>query len=63
MFSTDPLTPTEWYRQHGCTHAHCPHDCEHPQPFMLDGKFVCGRCACINHLRVEMVPCQPDICS
>jgi len=54
---------TDWYREHGCDHAHCPYDCSHPQPFVLDdGRLVCGRCAIIDHEVVEMVPCTPATC-
>ena len=54
----------EWYQKHGCDHAHCPFDCEHPQPFLLaDGRLVCGRCAILDHVISEMIPCTPDICS
>jgi hypothetical protein len=39
-----PLTYAEWCREHGCSHGHCPTACEHPQPVMVDGRPVCGRC-------------------
>jgi len=57
------MTYSEWCKAHGCDHAHCPYDCEHPQPFCLDdGRLVCGRCAIIDHEIVEMVPCTPEHC-
>jgi len=57
------VTYSEWCLQHDCDHAHCPYDCEHPQPFVLDdGRLVCGRCAIIDHEIVEMVPCTPATC-
>lgn len=51
-----------WCQERGCTHAHCPHDCEHPQPFMHEGKLVCGRCLIVCKVVTEMVPCVPGIC-
>jgi hypothetical protein len=48
----------EWYAEHGVYHAHCPDGCEHPQPFILDGKLVCGRCAIKFGEVVEMEPCD-----
>jgi hypothetical protein len=57
-------TPMQvWYRLHGCDHAHCPNECEHPQPFLLpDGRMVCGRCAILDGQFVEMIPCTPETC-
>ncbi len=44
-------------------HMHCPHGCEHPQPFQLDdGRFVCGWHAIIAHELVVMIPCTPEVC-
>ncbi len=62
---TDDLrSRAEWYQAHGCDHAHCPNECDHPQPFLLpDGRFVCGRCAIIDHEIVEMSPCTPGACA
>lgn len=57
------MSYSEWCKAHNCDHAHCPHDCDHPQPFVLaDGRLVCGRCAIIDHELVEMVPCTPEHC-
>jgi hypothetical protein len=59
-----PQTTSEWYERHGCSHAHCPNECEHPQPFMLDdGRVVCGRCAILDQELVDMLPCTPETCS
>lgn len=53
----------DWYRDHGCDHAHCPDRCEHPQPILLtDGRLVCGRCLIRFDEVCEMVPCTPEIC-
>jgi hypothetical protein len=45
-------------------HAHCPYDCEHPQPIrnVLDGKLYCGRCWIVDNVKSEMVPCTPATC-
>lgn len=52
-----------WYEDNGCHHAHCPRDCEHPQPLLLDdGRLVCGRCALLDTELVEMIPCTPETC-
>ena len=56
------MTVADWYARHGCDHAHCPHECEHPQPFMDGERLVCGRCANVEHIETEMVPCTPEIC-
>lgn len=58
-----PSNPYQaWYRAHGCDHAHCPYDCEHPQPFFWEGKLVCGRCWFVDCMVTEMVPCVPEVC-
>jgi len=65
-----PLTAREWYLLQGCTHAHCPYDCEHPQPVFgvieeaLDGEWslFCGRCL-LSDLLTHMVPCVPGSCA
>lgn len=54
--------PRDWYAEQGVTHAHCPCGCEHPQPFILNGKLVCGVCAIQDGKICEMVPCTPDVC-
>ncbi len=52
-----------WEKRFGVTHAHCPEECEHPQPFFTDdGQFVCGVCAIMHKKLSPMVPCTPDTC-
>lgn len=61
MSEPDPYTL--WCRARGCTHAHCPEGCAHPQPAVLaDGRLVCGRCLCVVGVVTEMVPCIPGVC-
>lgn len=55
-------TYNRWCAQRGVTHAHCPYECEHPQPFVLDGVLVCGRCAFVDDTITPMVPCTPETC-
>jgi hypothetical protein len=43
-------------------HSHCPRGCEHPQPFIRDGKQYCGLCRFFHVRLVEMVPCTPETC-
>jgi hypothetical protein len=60
-----PRTPREWYAAHGCTHAHCPEGCEHPQPFIDSingGELLCGRCALRDRVRNVMIPCTVEAC-
>lgn len=52
----------EWYKKHTCDHVHCPHDCEHPQPFIDGEDLYCGRCACIDKVLTKMAPCGPENC-
>ena len=57
------MTKAEWYAKHGCRHAHCPHECEHPQPFVDDdGVLLCGRCWFKTGERTKMIPCAVGIC-
>jgi hypothetical protein len=52
-----------WYAERNCWHAHCPEDCEHPQPFLTsDGRLLCGRCWVMEQRVSEMIPCTPDAC-
>ena len=45
-------------------HGHCPHGCEHPQPFAgEDGTEYCGRCWFKGRVLTEMVPCTPETCT
>jgi hypothetical protein len=56
-------TYVEWCVANSCTHGHCPFDCEHPQPIVLDdGRCVCGRCLVIDKVITEMLPCVPAVC-
>lgn len=44
-------------------HSHCPYGCEHPQPFVHEGKEYCGRCWFVYKIGlVEMIPCTPETC-
>lgn len=56
------LATTSWYEQHDCTHAHCPDGCEHPQPILIDGRMLCGRCLIRFGEEVEVIPCTPEHC-
>ena len=56
-----PITYAEWCREKGCDHGHCPHGCEHPEPFGLGRLLYCGRCEAYGEL-VEMEPCTPETC-
>ena len=52
-----------WYAAVGVTHAHCPDDCEHPQPFLLNGTMYCGRCWFVYKQLNPMIPCRPSACA
>jgi len=52
----------DWCDAHGCSHGHCPLDCEHPQPFVHEGRLYCGRCWVLCKVLTEMVPCGPNNC-
>jgi hypothetical protein len=56
------MSEEEWYKKNNCEHAHCPDNCEHPQPFMRNSKLLCGRCWFKFNEEVEMIPCDQDIC-
>jgi hypothetical protein len=45
-------------------HAHCPHGCEHPQPFFDDkfGGLLCGCCWFKYGICSPMIPCDGDTC-
>jgi hypothetical protein len=47
-------------------HAHCPCDCEHPQPFQawIEGICVelCGCCWVRYEAVCVMIPCTPENC-
>ncbi len=55
-------TREEWYRANDCSHAHCPFECEHPQPFVDEEELLCGRCWFKFGERTIMIPCIPEIC-
>jgi hypothetical protein len=54
----------QWYEQHGCDHAHCPEECDHPQPFIDEatGDLLCGGCWFRFGRRSVMIPCTPEAC-
>jgi hypothetical protein len=52
-----------WCEERGVTHAHCPHDCYHPQPQVAqNGDLICMRCAVLEGRYTVMEPCTPDVC-
>ena len=55
-------TYKDWLASRQANHAHCIHDCEHPQPFMQDGKCYCGRCYHESKELNEVIPCIPEVC-
>lgn len=55
-------TYADWCKANDCTHGHCPLQCAKPQPFALDGRLVCGRCAVLDGVVSEMLPCVPELC-
>jgi hypothetical protein len=55
-------TTREWYERHDCTHAHCPFDCEHPQPILDGDELLCLRCLTFEGRRTPMIPCTPETC-
>jgi len=59
-----PISYAEWCIRHDCAHAHCPCECEHPQPFIGDnGRLYCGRCWFVDKVMTLMIPCTPAICA
>lgn len=56
------MTYPQWCEAHGCTHGHCPDECQHPQPRWHQGTMVCGRCLVRFGEVVEVVPCNEDNC-
>jgi hypothetical protein len=57
------MTPREWYAEHCCTHAHCPHGCEKPQPILDGDELLCLRCLVYEGgRRSPMIPCTLDNC-
>ncbi len=53
---------TAWCEANNCTHGHCPHGCEHPQPghYAGDGRLLCGSCWFRGNEAVLIVPCTPE---
>lgn len=61
---TAPSTYAEWCKSKGVSHAHCPLDCDHPQPFpTMDGRLLCGSCWHVHDIVTEMLPCTPGVCA
>lgn len=57
------MTYRDWCTAYGCTHAHCPCGCDHPQPFCDDaGTLWCGACWHVDGVACAMVPCTPVTC-
>lgn len=56
------MTNLEWYKVNDCSHAHCKYECEHPQPFMLEDRLICGRCYILDNEVSEMIPCNSKTC-
>lgn len=52
----------QWCVDRGADHAHCPLDCEHPQPILTVDGLICGRCAVIDGVVTLMEPCLPNTC-
>lgn len=55
-------TYLDWCRARDCDHAHCPNECEHPQPFVIADRLFCGRCYFEAQKLVDMLPCGPEMC-
>ena len=56
------INENNWYSQYDTDHAHCPYNCEHPQPFMNEEDLICGRCWFVDCIRSVMIPCIPSTC-
>ena len=56
------MTYPEWCQINGCSHGHCPLDCEHPQPFAIGDYLYCGRCWFVDGVLTEFEPCGPENC-
>ncbi len=56
------MNELDWYSQHDCTHAHCPLECEKPQPMLRDGKMLCMKCWVLDGIESEVIPCTPSLC-
>ncbi len=57
------LSYGRWLARRGATHAHCPHECEHPQPYIYKGVLVCGVCHLHRGVISKMEPCVPGVCA
>jgi len=45
-------------------HYHCPHGCEHPQPFVHPRHgLICGRCWFIEARVARVYLCTPERCA
>jgi len=53
---------TNWYKEHNCDHAHCPRDCEKPQPSLIGNRLLCMKCYILEGIESEMAPCTPATC-
>ena len=51
-----------WLQARGADHAHCPNDCESPQPFLDGARALCGRCWFEAGTETEVRPCAPSVC-
>lgn len=49
-----------WCQFFNVNHAHCPDNCEHPQPIVVDHKLICGRCWFKYNQITLMTPCECD---
>ena len=56
------MTYRDWCMERGVSHAHCKMECEHPQPFVLEGELFCGRCFHLDDRISAMIPCTPEVC-
>jgi hypothetical protein len=43
-------------------HYHCPHGCEHPQPFCAGMLILCGLCWFFRDTCTVMEPCTAEFC-
>lgn len=67
------MTEAEWYKNKGCTHAHCINGCEDPHPALFrcdilnndmtsseSWLLICTKCYLISRVFSEMQPCNCD---
>lgn len=57
------MTKEDWYKSNNCEHAHCPYECEHPQPMMDGHNLICGKCLNDSQILTKMIPCNPETCN